>query len=548
MLLALLLTGCAASTPPPAPPPTPEPPLFDVTSVELLKYLYELSSDKMEGRGIGQRGLERATDYHEGLFKQWGLQPLFGASFRQPFSLLGSKPDPAAAIEIISNIGPTKVKNLDDFVVGSFRRDCGDATVGDLVYVGHLIQAEERGWDDLKGMDLKGKVLLAEVNEPGNEPDGIFDGEVMTYYGRWTYKFEQASRLGAQGILLIHSTKKATYSWDVVRNSWSAEGFVTPDRVPKNCFAGWLSEGKAREVFKRAGMDPAAVRASAEEKDFKPVPLNTRVKVTQRPAFRFVKVENVGGIVRGAARDRYVVITAHHDHLGVDPTLAGDKIYNGALDNCSASAVMLGLARHFADARNRPPVSLIFLAPTAEEEGLLGSTYFVNHAPVPTEQIIANLNLELTNVWGETENLSAIGGRLSTLDDVLRRAAAKAGLGYAAEPMDRDGYFYRSDQISFARAGIPAAWLTEGPTARSEDPARIIRARETFKIADYHRVTDQMKPEWDLSGAVQIARWIREAVLLLGAQKVPPVFHKSSGFARPVKEAPPKKGLGPQEG
>ncbi len=498
-------------------------------------HIKHLASDELEGRGIGERGLELATDYHARKFKEWGLEPMFGGSYRQPFSLLGSKPDPTAAMEISSAGGATALKNIEQFVVGGFRKDCPPVATGDLVYAGYLIQAPERGWDDLKGADLKGKVLLVEVNEPGNEPGGIFDGQVMTYYGRWTYKFEQASRLGALGILLIHNRKKASYGWQVVKNSWSAEGFITPDRVPGQCFSGWISEGKAAEVIKRAGKDPAALRASAEEKSFAPVPLKTQVKVSQKPTFRTVKVENVAAVVRGAVKgdnERFVVFSAHHDHLGKDPSLKGDQIYNGAVDNSSASAVMLALARHFALAKERPPISLIFLAATAEEEGLLGSAYFVDHSPVPVKQLAANLNLELTNVWGETDDVFAIGGRLSTLEPILTAAASKAGLRYVAEPPDLDGYFYRSDQISFARAGIPAVWLTEGPTARGKDPTRVSKARQAFKRTDYHRVTDEVKPTWDLAGAVQIARWAKEAILLLGQAKEAPRFLPKSGFTR----------------
>ena len=533
-----LMLGCAAASSPPArPTPARAPQYFDITGAELMGHIKALASNEMEGRGLGQRGLERATDYHERHLKKYGVEPLFGDSYLQPFALLGSKPDPAAELRISSAAAGTILHNQEHYVVGSFRRQCPNKVSGPLVYVGHLIQAPGRGWDDIKDFELKGKILLAEVNEPGNRPGGIFDGEVMTYYGRWTYKFEQASRLGALGILLIHNKKKATYGWDVVRNSWSAEGFITPDRVPKNCFQGWLTEGKAREVIKRAGQDPASLRASAEDKNFKPVPLNARVTVNQKPTFRTVKVANVGGIVRGSTPDRYVTITAHHDHLGRDPSLTGDPIYNGALDNSSASAVMLSLARYFASRERRPPINLIFLAPTAEEEGLLGSTYFVDHSPVPLEKIVANLNLELTNVWGETEDLMAIGGRLSTLEEIFKTAATKASLRYVPEPPDLDGYFYRSDQISFARAGIPAAWLAEGPTARGKDPDRISKARQAFKCTDYHRVTDEVKQDWDLAGAVQIARWIRETVLLLGQVKVPPSYHDTSGFSRKKETA-----------
>ncbi len=541
MAACISLGGCVATAPAAAPRGAAAPAgraspgAFDITAAELLAHIEALSADAMAGRGIGEPGLQRATEYQARLFREWGLKPAFGDSYLQPFSLLGSKPDPAAEVQISSGGGATDLKNGEHFVVGSFRQQCPRTVEAELVYAGHLIQATERGWDDVKGADLKGKVLLVEVNEPGNRPGGIFEGEVMTYYGRWTYKFEQASRLGALGILLIHNDKKATYGWDVVRNSWSAEGFVTPDRVPNNCFQGWISEDRAREAIKRAGRDPAALRASAEGKGFRPVPLGATARVRQRPTFRQVQVQNMAGMVQaapGGEPDRTVVFTAHHDHLGVDPTLKGDQIYNGAVDNCSASAVMLALARHFAMPENRPPINVIFLAPTAEEEGLLGSAYFVAHPPVPLSGIVANLNLELTNVWGQTEDVTALGARHSTLGPVLRQAAVRAGLRYAVHPPDLDGFFYRSDQISFARAGVPAVWLAEGPTATGADPARVQKARAAYKRTHYHRVTDEVKPDWDLSGAVQIASWARQIVLGLAAEKQPPRFYQQSGFAR----------------
>ncbi len=509
----------------------PEP----VTAREIETHIRFLSDDLLEGRAVGSPGIAVAEQYQEDLFRTFGLEPVFGRSYRQPFDLRGTAPDRNAALEIVSDKARIIPALLDDFVVGSERPDLPGEVSGELVYCGYLIQAPERGWDDVKGTDLRGKVILCEINEPGNSPGGIFEGEAMTYYGRWIAKFEKAAELGAAGILIIHNDKGAAYGWDVVRAGWSRESFFLPEKNPSLAFQGWISGATAETVFGAAKLSLAEFRARAEGPAFVPIPLGLKAKVRQSPKFRNVSAQNVAGLIRGghkAARGRYVVISAHHDHLGRDATLAGDQIYNGAVDNCSATAAMLGLAAYYAQRSEALKVNLIFAGFTAEEEGLLGSAYFALHPPFSAGSVIADINLEMTNVWGETEDVFAIGAGESDLDGVCREAAEALGLRYIPERNRELGFFLRSDQLSFARVGIPGVWLHQGIVSRTGDKDRALKKFEEYRTFKYHKVTDEISEDWDLAGTLQIIRWAQEIVRKLGERPEPPRFRPESPFAK----------------
>ncbi len=366
----------------------------------------------------------------------------------------------------------------------------------------------------------------------------------MTYYGRWIAKFEKAAELGAAGILIIHNDKGAAYGWDVVRAGWSRESFFLPEKNPSLAFQGWISGATAETVFGAAKLSLAELRARAEGPAFVPIPLGLKAKVRQSPKFRNVSAQNVAGLVRGghkAARGRYVVISAHHDHLGRDATLAGDQIYNGAVDNCSATAAMLGLAAYYAQRSEALKVNLIFAGFTAEEEGLLGSAYFARHLPFPAGSVIADINLEMTNVWGETEDVFAIGAGESDLDGVCREAAEALGLRYIPERNKELGFFLRSDQLSFARVGIPGVWLHQGIVSRTGDKDHALKKFEEYRAFKYHKVTDEISEDWDLAGTLQIIRWAQEIVRKLGERPEPPRFrpevHAGSDLPAPRGEA-----------
>jgi len=507
----------------------------DITAEEIEGHIRFLSDDLLEGRAVGSRGLKIAALYQENFFRRLGLEPAFGDSFRQTVDLVGSRPDPMASIEFIFESLSIQPAIHEEFVVGSQRRDCPEGIEGELVYGGYLIQAPERDWDDIKGTDLRGKVLLVEINEPGNYPDGIFDGEDMTYYGRWTYKFEKASELGAAGVLIIHNKKGAAYGWDVVNNSWSGESFFLPDVNNNLFFQGWINKETAEKVIKEAGYEKQELEESASREDFKPVFMGSNVRVRQKPEFFSVKSENIAAVLRGKVKKgerRAVILSAHYDHFGKDESREGDQIYNGAVDNCSASASMLSLARYYAQSGKKPKLDLIFVAVTAEEQGLLGSDYFARHLPVSSSSVLANLNFEMTNVWGRTKDLYTIGGSHSDLGDICARAANNMGLEYIPERNKELGYFFRSDQLSFARAGIPAVWLHEGSTSFGKDSDHIKKKSQDYRELKYHQVTDEFEEGWDLEGTVQITEWAREIISLLSDLDEMTQFKETSSFKR----------------
>ncbi len=506
-----------------------------VTIDELAAHIRRLSSDQLEGRAVGTHGIELAARYQEDYFRTMGLEPPFNGGYRQAFPLVGSSPDPQASLEI-AGPGVTLAPALwDEFVVRTEREDAPPEAAGELVYGGYLVQAAERNWDDVKGTDLTGKILLVEVNEPGNRPGGVFDGEAMTYYGRWPYKFEKAGELGAAGILIIHDARGAAYGWDVLRASWGSESFFLPDRRSPLLFEGWIAGRTAEAILAAAKLDRKALREKAETADFAPVPLGLTATVRERRTFRPVEGVNVAGIVRAkapAASKRTIILSAHYDHFGRDKTLAGDQIYNGAVDNCSASATLLALAGFYAQRPEKLTDDLCFAAVTAEEQLLLGSEYFARHLPFDPKSVVADINFEMVNVWGETEDVFAVGADQSDLDGVCREAAEKIGLRYTPERDRELGFFYRSDQLSFARAGIPGVWLSQGVVARGPDKGLVQRKFEDYRATKYHKVTDEIRPDWDLRGALQIVGWAQAIVGLLQDREALPQFSPLSPFKR----------------
>lgn len=499
-----------------------------ISTNELEAHIRFLAAPVTEGRGLGSEGLGIASMYIESQFREAGLKPAFNGSYRQEFELLGGTPDPGSDLELPGTPG---LQYGEDFVVFTSHKELPAELKGELVYCGYLIEAPERGWDDIKGADLKDKVLLVEVNEPGNEVGGLFEGLVMTYYGRWTYKYEQAARLGARGVLLIHNDKRATYGWGVVKNSWSLEGFTIPDEYLGSPFEGWITESVAEKVVSEAGLDYEQLLARAETPDFKPVPLNSQASLQFSPTFRTVETSNVGGFLPAASGSPEeaptVVITAHHDHIGMSKD---GEIYSGVVDNTSATSVLISLARYFSEEKSLP-INLLFVAVSAEEQGLWGSRYLAANPPVPKEKIWANINLEMTNIWGPTKDVYAIGADKSELDDVAREAAEAIGVEYIEELDKENGFFFRSDQFSFARAGIPGLWPHEGPTSDSD----VLQKRKAYRAEHYHQTSDSLEvqsAEWNLEGTLQIADWVTSMIEVLAQRSERPEWAEGSAFGR----------------
>ena len=501
-----------------------------------------LSDDALEGRAVGSPGIEVAAAYHEAAFRALGLEPWLPEGYRQRFTLRAAQPDAAGTLEIAAGDRRVALDRPRRMVVVT-RDPAAREVTGDLVYAGYFIDAPEQGWDDLKGLDVRGRVLLVEAGEPDARPGGLFDGPDLTWHGRWVHKFDRAARLGAAGILIVHDEAGAGYGWDVVKTGWSREDLFTADDPTAHLgFMGWMTGDAAREVLAATGHDREALRTAAGERAFRPVALGGTATVRQAPAFREVQASNVVGVLRATsarARDRTIVVSAHFDHIGALPAPSDDqgpaptdRVFNGAVDNGSASAALLELARVLAPLRDRLNANVVFLAATAEEAGLLGSTWFVRHLPVPTEQVLANVNFEMTNVWGRTKDVYAIGARHSDLEEVGRRAAASLGLTLIPERDGEKGFAFRSDQLSFHRAGIPGAWLHEGLVPAPGNRLDVAAKRGDYEKNHYHHVSDEVRSDWDLSGTAQMVEWAAAIVDELGRRREPVRFSPESPFVR----------------
>lgn len=492
-----------------------------VSTGELAAHLRFLADDLLEGRGPGTRGDRLTQAYVEAVFRANGLSPAFGASFRQdvPFRLV--TPDPRTTLTFSGAVGKAQaVRFGDDFVLGFPRPDAAGRVSADVVFAGYGIDAKEWGWDDFKGTDVKGKVLILLAGEPGGDDPALFAGKTLTHHGRWRTKLEVAARRGAAGVLFVYTPEGAGYGWEVVRNGWTRPVAYDPAKAIL-ALEGWLSESLAIQVARVAGAAHGELRAAASRRDFRPVPLPVKVEAFGVPKYETVVSGNVAGIVRGtgpAEAAPVVVVSAHHDHLGIGTTENGDAVYNGAMDNGSALAILLALSRKIGARAGELPVDVLFLAAAAEEAGLLGSERFAAEPPVPLSRMAANLNLEMSAVWGPARDVVAIGASQSALGDVVEAVAKREGLRVAPEPAPEQGFFYRSDQYSFARAGVPGVWLDLGDDLVGVPAGTGLARREKYRAERYHRPRDEFDPSWELTGTAQLARFVELAIEEIGVR------------------------------
>jgi Zn-dependent M28 family amino/carboxypeptidase len=497
-----------------------------VSPSELGAHVRFLADDLLEGRGPGTRGDRLTQAYVEAVFRANGLSPAFGGSFRQevPFRLV--TPDPRTSLAFSGAVGNVPGGRFgDDFVLGFPRPEAAGRVSADVVFAGYGIVAKEWGWDDFKGTDVKGKVLVLLAGEPGGDDPALFAGKALTHHGRWRTKLEVAAQRGAAGVLFVFTREGAGYGWEVVRNGWTRPVAYDPAKALLS-LEGWLSEALATQVARAAGVAHGELRAAANRPDFRPVPLPVKVEALGVPKYETVVSGNVAGLVRGtgpAETAQVVVVSAHHDHLGVGTTEDGDGIYNGAMDNGSALAVLLALSRKIGARAGELPVDVLFLAAAAEEAGLLGSERFAAEPPVPLSRIAANLNLEMSAVWGPARDVVAIGASQSALGEVVEAVAKREGLRVAPEPAPEQGFFYRSDQYSFARAGVPGVWLDLGDDLVGVPAGTGLARREEYRAERYHRPRDEFDPSWELTGTAQLARFVELAIEEIGARggKVP---------------------------
>jgi Zn-dependent M28 family amino/carboxypeptidase len=482
---------------------------------DIRQVVETLSADDFEGREPGSHGETLTVDYIADQFKKIGLAPgNANGSYIQNVPLSGHLSHTEASV------GGQPMATPDDYVAWSYDRQ-KEVTVkdSDLVFVGYGVVAPEYGWDDFKGADLKGKTLVMLINDPPI-PDpadpskldaAMFKGKAMTYYGRWTYKFEIARKMGAAGALIVHETEPAAYPYSVVVNSNSHENFQIHAEGPNEHFptvAGWLSEGKARSLLTAAGYSLDDLKKQALSKDFHPVPLNTTVSFDIKKDWRDVDSRNVVGKILGSdpkLRDEVLVFSAHWDHLGWDPTLPGskhDQVYHGALDNASGISALMSLAKAFKALPTPPKRTVLFLATTAEEKGLLGAQYYAAHPLYPLKKTVADINIDGVNIFGRTRDIEIVGNGNTTLEDDLAQAAAAAGRFTKPDSHTDKGYFYRADQLEFARVGVPVLY-TESGEEGIDDPAGYTAKVEAYTANRYHNPLDQITPDWNFDSAVE---------------------------------------------
>jgi Zn-dependent M28 family amino/carboxypeptidase len=509
----------------------PEPGLSSALEVikpaSVLEHIKVLASDDFEGRAPGTAGEEKTVAYLTGQFQKMGLKPGNpDGTFVQAVPLVGFQ---AKQVTGAFDAGGRAIglSFPNDFVAVS-RRLSEKIVVekSDVVFVGYGVVAPEYGWDDYKGLDVRGKTVIMLVNDPPvadpKDPSKLdpafFKGRAMTYYGRWTYKYEIASDKGATAAILVHETGPAGYPFEVVKGSWSRENFdiapaqsgPAPGRV---AVEGWISLEKAKELFQATGHDFDSLKQAAARRDFRPEPLKTSARFEIANTLREVKSRNVVAKIEGAdpaLKHETLIYTAHWDHLGRDSNLKGDQIYNGAADNASGVASILEIAHALAQTQPPPKRSILFLVATAEEKGLLGAKYYATHPLYPLDHTLADINLDVINLWGPTSDLISIGMGNSTLDDLLVEIAREHGRTVAPDAEPEKGSYFRSDHFEFAKQGVPALDPKGGRqyVGKSADFGQ--KKQDEYTAKDYHKVSDEVKPDWDLSGAVEDLKLLAE--------------------------------------
>jgi len=502
-----------------------------VDSNSLRAHFEFLADDALEGRRPGTRGAELTARYLAAQFRRLGLQPAGDSgTFYHQVPIITLMPSPTLKV---LGASPAELRYREDYVLWSMRNDSVTDAMGDAVFVGYGIVAPEHGWNDYQGTDVKNKIVVALVNDPGLRDSTIFRGPILTYYGRWTYKIEEARRQGAAGILLIHTTESATYPWTTVQSGWTGPQVRIEEPPTSLLVAGWLSNEAATRLFDQGGQDLRRLMDLAATRQFRAVPLAIQLAANVRSAISRSETSNVLGRLpgRGPLAQEAVLITGHYDHFGIGTAVDGDSIYNGAEDNASGTAAVLAAAEAFAKSGVRTGRSIVFVGFTAEESGLLGSQALVAKPTIPLSRTAAILNLDVMNLYGRTRDVSALGLDQSSLGAVFGKAAAAEGLQVS---INRDallhGSYFRSDHFPFARAGVPGTSIQNGERYLGQPAGYGHEKKSEYTAKRYHQPADEILPWFSYGGAIQQLRVIVRTAVAVGNASSQPMWNKTSEF------------------
>lgn len=514
-----------------------------ITAEGLAAHIQVLASDEFEGRAPATRGEELTVAYLREQFESLGLQPGNKGDWFQTVPLVKLTPDPATRLHITGGPAPFELASIQDVVVWNRRvTEWTSLTQSELVFVGYGVSAPELGWDDFKGLDVTGKTLVVLVNDPDyGQESGDFLGRRMTYYGRWSYKYEEALRRGAAGVLIVHEDAPAGYPWGVVVGSWAVrprfDVLPAPGSPERLALEGWIHRDAAGRLFTAAGQDFATLKQQARSRAFQPVPLGLKVTTQIYHSLATSQSRNVLGLLPGRQRPEEVIIyMAHWDHLGRNDSLPGDKIFNGAVDNATGTAALLELAKAFTAMRPAPKRSILFLALTAEESGFWGSHYYTEHPVFPLAQTVAGINFDILNVNGPTRDVVVVNRGASELEDYLEDATWAKERYLTEEDAPEQGFFYRSDHISFAKVGVPVVYTKSGVDLVQGGIGAGQAAIQRYTQNDYHNVTDEFRPTWDLTGMAADVRLFFEMGRRLADSHEWPNWREGNEF-RPIRDA-----------
>jgi Zn-dependent M28 family amino/carboxypeptidase len=539
----LLALGLCAGLAPEARPASQEElreALASITTNDLTRHVKALASDEFEGRAPASRGEKITVKYLVDQFRAFGLEPGNpDGSFIQKVPLMGVTAEIDASVTVKGE--RQELAQPADYVFSCLRFDREIAfTNSELLFVGYGVIAPEYGWDDFKDQDVRGKTLVFLINDPpipdptdaAKLDERMFKGRAMTYYGRWTYKYEIAAAKGAAAAIIVHETGPAGYPYMVVAANYARETFdLRASRDPKLAVQGWMTLNAATHLFAKAGFDLSKLKAAALKRDFKPVSLRGRADFRVRNQLRPVHSQNVIAKITGSETpDEHVVYTAHWDHLGRNEKLIGDQIYNGALDNATGTAGLLEIAQAFRKRAKPPKRTVIFLSVTAEEKGLLGSKYYAENPLYPIRRTLANINMDGLNPWGRTRDIEVVGYSQTTLEDDLAAAASGQGRVIRPDSEPQKGRFYRSDHFEFAKVGVPGLYIKGGVDLHGKPPGFGKQKLDEYTERDYHKLTDEMKPDWDFSGAVDDLRLLIEVGDKIAHGPRPPEWKEGSEF------------------